>query len=188
MTQTEKKALRIKLGLPETPIVLSIGQFIPRKGFDVLLRSMPKVEEDATYVIIGGNAPQEYMDYMNENKIDNVIFLPFMLPEKLSEYYKTADLFVLPTREDIWGLVINEAMAFGLPVITTDRCIAGLEMITEEKNGCIVPANDAEKMAIAIQHLLNSDLLEMGKYSLKLAHNYTIEKMVEVHISRLLKK
>ena len=55
----------------------------------------------------------------------------------------------MPTREDIWGLVINEAMAAGLPVITTDRCAAGVEMVTSEC-GDIVPADDPMALADAM--------------------------------------
>lgn len=185
LNQTEKKALRIKLGLPETPIILSIGQFIPRKGFDVLLRSIPKVKKDATYVIIGGNEPQEYVNLIHENKIENVIFLPFMLPEKLSEYFKAADFFVLPTREDIWGLVINEAMAFGLPVVTTDRCIAGLEMVRDKYNGIIVPVDDECALVNAINCLLQNDLYMLGSNSISVAKQYTVEMMADRHIEIL---
>lgn len=61
-----------------------------------------------------------------------------------------ADIFVHPTREDIWGLVVNEAMAKGLPVITTDRCVAGLELIKNESVGRIVPVEniDLDKFCI----------------------------------------
>ena len=52
-----------------------------------------------------------------------------------------SDLFVLPTREDIWGLVINEAMSFGLPIITTRKCIAGTELITDGENGYLLEAD-----------------------------------------------
>ena len=53
----------------------------------------------------------------------------------------------MPTREDIWGLVINEAMAYGLPIITTDNCLAGLELIKNEENGYIIPVNNTELLA-----------------------------------------
>ena len=50
-------------------------------------------------------------------------------------YYQAADMLVFPTREDIWGLVINEAMANGLPTVSTDKCVAALEMIKQGENG-----------------------------------------------------
>ena len=62
-----------------------------------------------------------------------------------------ADAFVLPTREDIWGLVINEAMAYGLPVVTTDRCNAGLELIKNNVNGYVVHVDDKGELAKKLQ-------------------------------------
>ena len=79
--------------------------------------------------------------------LDNVHFIDFKNKDILKEYYYVADVFVLPTREDIWGLVINEALAYGLPVITTDKCMAGLEMIEDGKNGYIIPVNSVKKLA-----------------------------------------
>ena len=64
-------------------------------------------------------------DEARENDLTNVHFVGFKTKEQLEDYYRAADLFVLPTREDIWGLVVAEAMAYGLGVITTNRCNAG---------------------------------------------------------------
>ena len=60
-------------------------------------------------------------------------FIAFQEKEMLEKYYIAADVFILLTRGDVWGLSINEAMANALPVITTDRCIAGIELV--EQNG-----------------------------------------------------
>ena len=105
-----------------------------------------------------------------------------MKKEKLVQYYKAADLFALPTREDIWGLVINEAMAYGLPVITTDKCVAGLELVEDGVNGYIIPTEDSEILADRIQKVLQKDTAQMGARSLEKIRNYTIENMVKAHI------
>ena len=102
----------------------------------------------------------------------------------LYQYYRAADLFVLPTHHDEWGLVINEALSCGLPVITTNRCGAGLETITPGENGFLVEHTDIEALKTTLDSLLeNPDLrLYMASQNLKLAHEYTIEKMVEDHL------
>jgi len=90
-------------------------------------------------------------------------------------------VFVLPTREDIWGLVINEAMAYGLPVITTDRCVAGLELVEDGVNGFIVPVKDVKLLAEKMNELLAADTAAMGAVSLDKVREYTIEGMVRAH-------
>ena len=59
----------------------------------------------------------------------------------------------MPTREDIWGLVINEALAYGLPTITTERCVAGLELIEDGVNGLLVPVGDVEALHQAMEKM-----------------------------------
>ena len=86
-----------------------------------------------------------------------ILFVEFKRKEELAEYYKMADLFVLPTREDIWGLVINEAMAKGLPIITTDKCVAGLELIQNGMNGQIVKSDDISAIRDAVLYWLNQN-------------------------------
>lgn len=63
--------------------------------------------------MVGGEPTEDYLQMRASLGLDNVHFVGFQKKEALSRYYRAADLFVLPTREDIWGLVINEAMAYG---------------------------------------------------------------------------
>ncbi|MBQ6719160.1 MAG: glycosyltransferase family 4 protein [Oscillospiraceae bacterium] len=181
VSREEKQALRQKLNLQDGKIILSIGQFIHRKGFDVLLKAADKLQDGADIYIVGGEPTEEYLQLCKDLSLTNVHFLGFMKKEKLIEYYKAADLFVLPTREDIWGLVINEAMAFGLPVVTTDRCVAGLELVEEGVTGYIVPVGDENALACKMNEALCADLNKMGAAALEKVRPYTIENMAKVH-------
>ena len=114
-------------------------------------------------------------------------FVDFQGKNSLKKYYQSADVFILPTREDIWGLVINEAMANGLPIITTDRCIAGLELVSPNENGYIVPVNNINSLREAIYAIFQDEttLGEMSNVSLRKIGGYTIEKMVAAHLEKL---
>ena len=164
-------------------MVLSIGQFIPRKGFDILMRAAAGLEKDIGFYIVGGEPTEEYRKLREELGLENVHFVGFRKKDALARYYRAADLFVLPTREDIWGLVINEAMAYGLPVITTDRCVAGLELVEEGVNGSIVPVEDDAALAGKMKEILSSDLEKMGTASLEKIRAYTIENMAKAHVA-----
>lgn len=181
VTKEEKNLLRQQLEIAEKNVILSVGQFIHRKGFDVLLKAAAKLPEDTGIYIVGGEPTEEYLQLAKELGLKNVHFLGFMKKEALSQYYQAADLFVLPTREDIWGLVINEAMAYGLPVVTTDRCVAGLELVEDGVNGYIVPVEDEAALAEKICTVLAGDVRQMGEASLEKIRPYTIENMAKVH-------
>lgn len=182
LTLEEKKAFRVVLGIPEKHMILAIGQFIHRKGFDVLMHAARNLDPDIGIYIVGGEITDEYRKLREELGLANVHFLSFQKKERLALLYKAADLFVLPTREDIWGLVINEALAYGLPTITTDRCVAGLELIEDGVNGYVVPVEDADALAEKIQAVLASDLEKMGRAALEKVRPYTLENMAKTHV------
>lgn len=106
-----------------------------------------------------------------------------MKSELLAEYYTAADLFVLPTREDIWGLVINEAMSYGLPVITTGKCVAGIELLVDKVN-CIVPADNVQLLQAAIRNLISNEheLMRISQNNFKTINRYCIDNMAYEHI------
>ena len=190
----EKAEYKKRLNIKENKVIISVGQFIPRKGFDILLKALKDISDDVGIYLIGGKAPDEYIKLIKELRIEkNVHFIEFAEKQKLAKYYMCADLFVFPTREDIWGLVINEAMAYGLPIITTDRCGAGLALVSSE-NGEIVPSENVSALEKSLKKFLllgKEDLYKKGNYSIKAIQSYTFENMAKQHIlvfESLLKK
>lgn len=182
VSSEQKKALRRELGLEGEIVLVSVGQFIYRKGYDILFEALKTTDECIHCYIIGGEPTEEYLKLVKEAGIESrVHFVGFKLKDELNKYYEAADLFVLPTREDIWGLVINEAMAKGLPVITTDRCIAGLEMLTDE-TGLLVKAGDSRELARAVDKAVSGEWRPHMDRVLSRAGEYTIEKMSERHM------
>lgn len=184
----EKIELRKKLGITEKFIVLSVGRFSYLngygKGYDVLLKAAKNLSKDIGWYIVGGKPTEEFQELKNRNNLFNVHFIDFKTKDYLKEYYMASDLFVLMTIGDVWGLVINEAMSCGLPVITTDKCIAGLELITEGENGYILQVGNDLDLSDKIQKVIfdSKKLEEMGKKSLEVVRSFTIENMVSQHI------
>ncbi|EJR44844.1 glycosyltransferase family 4 protein [Bacillus paranthracis] len=184
LAQEEKSVYRDMLKMKEDKIILSVGRFVHLKGFDVLLKACQILSEDIGIYIVGGQVTKEYYELRNDLGLVNVHFIDFKNKEELRDFYKAADLFVLPTRQDAWGLVVNEAMSFGLPVITTDKCVAGLQLIEDDRNGYIVPVENNIALADRIETILsNTELMEsMSIENIRKIKEYTIEEMVKTHI------
>lgn len=91
---------------------------------------------------------------------------------------------MLPTREDIWGLVINEAMACGLPVISTDMCLGAIELLDTE---CIVPVDDVSSLKEKIEKFMANEVLreEQGNRNLTYIQQYTYENVIQSHIDSI---
>ena len=183
-TKEEKLILREELGLKEEKIILTVGRFIHKKAFDVAINSMATLSNNIGLYIIGGTPTEEYIALRNNLKAKNIHFVGFMDKETLKKYYRAADLFILPTREDIWGLVVNEAMSNGLPIVSTNRCIAALELVKEGVNGYIVPVDDEKSLAEAIKKVVEDEEIkrQMSQASLEIIRAYTFENMAKRHI------
>lgn len=179
----KKNELKKQLKITEDKVIIAVGQFIYRKGFDILIKASSKISGDVGIYIIGDNPSKEYIDLCENVGTKNIHFVGFQDSESLKNYYVVSDLFVLPTREDIWGLVINEAISFGLPTITTNNCLAGLALIEDGQNGYIVDVDNVEQLASVINQVITDDNLQqqIRKNNLELAKEYTIENMTTMH-------
>lgn len=186
ISAAEKRKIRTELNTTDQKIVLAVGQFIHRKGYDILLESAKSLDDNTGVYIVGGTPSAEYLSLKEEYQLKNVHFVGFMDADSLSKYYKAADVFVHPTREDIWGLVVNEAMAYGLPVITTDRCVAGLEMVKNSDVGSIIPIEDPAALSGAIGEWLAKEVSEnQSQKILDIAREYTVQEMANKHFEIL---
>lgn len=166
----------------DLPLIISVGSMIHRKGFDIFLKAVSKLNFDCNVLLVGGKPSKEILKCLDEKNANKVYFMDFVMPEKVKEYLQIADLFVFPTRYDIWGLVVNEALAAAVPVITSDMCIAGCELIRNAYNGYIFENENVENLAEMITLGLNNEHLgEMAINALKTVEDYTIENMSEVY-------
>src|SRR3569623_363241 len=158
-----KQTARESLGLPaDVPVIITVGGLVERKGFHRVMEVLPNLRlkfPDTRYLIVGGASAEG--DWETRLKAlaarlklsDAVHFLGPLPPEDLHVPLSAADVFVLSTRYEGWANVLLEAMACGLPVVTTD--VGGnREVVCNEKLGTIVPFGNAEALAQALADAL----------------------------------
>ena len=180
LNQKEKCILRTELGIEEKNVVLFVGQFIYRKGVDVLLNALSITHSEVGLYLIGGKETQEYHDIIDQFGLKNIHFMEYIELNSLKKYYMAADFFVLPTR----------AMTYGLPIITTDKCVAGLELIDDGINGFLVPAENTKALAEKIDFLLENpslrDKIALNNFAKIKDYNYeNMARMIYNHLQSI---
>lgn len=138
--------------------IICVGSLIERKGIDLLLKALAKVKSEYSLYLAGEGSERETLkDLAFELDIsDKVHFLGQLNREELLAYYADSDLFILPTREDCFALVILEAMCSGLPIICSKYADGAYDLIEEGKNGFIIEPYDETKFAESIEKVLGS--------------------------------
>lgn len=187
LKEKEKRDLRKELDIEDIFTVITVGQFIPRKGFDILIQSLKYLKGNVQVCFAGIGERSVYDNIIPDNPNIILKFVGFCDRDLLNKYYRASDLFVFPSREDVWGLVIGEAMAHGLPVITTNMCLAGKAMIKEGVNGYIVPVEDYIELAKRIQILMDdlAKRVEIGKRNIEDVKKYCIEMATKEDIKNI---
>ena len=184
VTMKEKRQIRRKLGIPEKKMLLGVGRLLELKGWDTLLDLAERFAPDTGIYIVGGNPIGTCYEKYTCMNTTNTHFIEFKQKAELAEYYMAADVFVFPSHKEAWGLVVNEAMAYGLPVVTTKTCVAGSELVEDGKNGYLFTAKKREELFHKLDVILSDQTLSlsMAKASLDKIHNYTIENMVKDYL------
>lgn len=143
------------------PTVIFVGRLSKEKNLPALIRSFRQVTEevsDATLRIIG-NGPDRgaLTDFVRKLGLSQkVTFLGSKSGAELYAEYATAACLVLPSLSEPWGLVVNESLSFGCPVIVSDRCGCSCELVIEGKTGFVFPAEDEKFLSARIRQLLDS--------------------------------
>ena len=126
----------VELSEPE-PLILFCGHSFKRKGLDRAVIAMSRMREPARLVVVGGDDPATYVKLARRLGVEER--LQFMGPRTDTwRFFQAADIFLLPTRVDMWGMTVVEAMATGVPPVTT-RSAGAAEVIANEENGFVLP-------------------------------------------------
>lgn len=161
----DRPSSRELLGIPPgAPVLISVGGLVPRKGFHRVIELLPQLRQDfpgLIFLIVGGpsaegdNRPALEEQVRTLHLDASVRFLGPRRPDELPSILAAADLFVLATANEGWANVLLEAMACGLPVVTTD--VGGnREVVCDDSLGTVVPFGDREALRKAIAGALRA--------------------------------
>lgn len=170
-------------------MLLTVGRLIPSepgKGVDSVIKVLPKViaaVPDLFYVVIGGGDLQSRLEEMARESLvrDRILFIGKVQLEQLKGYYSRADVFVMPSRQEGFGIVFLEAMAFGKPVIAGDYGGAP-EIVQDGVTGFLVNPDDLEGLTCRLIQLLQDEALrkEMGEAGRqRILENFTVVRFEE---------
>jgi glycosyltransferase involved in cell wall biosynthesis len=168
----------------ELPAVLFTGKLILKKRPLDLIRAFANAQTEvpSSLVLVGdGELRRDLEQFVIARRIPRVHFLGFRNQSEIGKLYALADLFILPSSSEPWGLSVNEAMCFGLPVIVSDQVGAGFDLVKPGINGYVYPARDVAALSASIRSALASRerLAAMGRESRKIVERWTIERSVE---------
>jgi glycosyltransferase involved in cell wall biosynthesis len=177
IVSSDSSEIRKKYGLMNKKVILFVGRFVEFKGVEYLIRSFSILEQkyDNSFLIIGGKGYLEdkYLKLVEDLKIKNILIITDMNDYEKANFYNMCNVFVLPSiffsenSYEAWGLVINEALAFGKPVVTTDAVGSGYDLVKDGFNGFVVKNKNVEELCDAIYKIISNEESEtiMGKRS-----------------------
>ncbi|OGG40903.1 hypothetical protein A3A21_01370 [Candidatus Jorgensenbacteria bacterium RIFCSPLOWO2_01_FULL_45_25b] len=158
--------------------VLCVGGNFYRKGIIYLLRAWQNMRTENARLVIKGGLPEQYSNFKNLPNLE--IIDRYLSVKELDVLYHEADVFILPSIDDGFGLVVVEAMMAGIPVIITEN-VGAADIIENGKEGFVVPIRDPNALKEKIEYLMrHSDIRKtMGDAAAERACEYTPDKYCE---------
>lgn len=166
-----KNQICLKYHLPYGKFFINPGQFIPRKNNEQLLKIF-KNRQDTLILVGRGPLQKKYERYIKQNNLHNIFIMDYLEEPQIKEVMKCATALITLSKEDIFGHTVLEALASGLPVISSDKVVSALEIIKNGINGYIISLDKEDDINDAINNVNN---LEYDKIIDSL-DNHTIEQ------------
>jgi glycosyltransferase involved in cell wall biosynthesis len=184
-----QQELRAELGLSaERPVILFASKLQQRKHADHLLEAYShfiadKMPQERPYLVVVGDGEQraQLEAQAQQLRLEDVRFAGFRNQSELPRFFQLADVFVLPSRHEPWGLIVNEAMASGCPVIVSTDVGCHEDLITDGVEGCVFPVGDIGALTQALRQVFSSSdsAAKMGEAAAKRISTWTYEEDVQ---------
>ncbi len=178
-------------GIPEDQVVLLfVGRLVEQKAIDTLLAAfeLSASRNETLGLAIVGDGPERGLVEAAARRFPGRLWFPGREDQQgVVSWMRSSDVFVLPSRREPWGLVVNEAMVCGLPVIVSDACGCVDDLVTDGQNGQIFPVDEPAMLAeIMLKLVLSEDRrIKMGNSSLDRIQAWTMDRESEVFLTTL---
>jgi glycosyltransferase involved in cell wall biosynthesis len=182
--KSKVRDIRFKWGIYDNrPVILFAGKLIPKKQPLLLLEAYRQVRQRCSCALLyAGDGPLriDIESRVYKENIPDVIITGFLNQTEISEAYTAGDILVLPSFSETWGLVVNEGMNFGLPIIISDKVGCGSNCVRDGENGYIVPYTSFSALVEAITELVVNPQKRyiFGKRSLEIIKSSGLEQFV----------
>jgi glycosyltransferase involved in cell wall biosynthesis len=148
-----------------------------------MLSPAPGIEPHPYLVIVGDGELRRALESQAERTglSDSIRFCGFKNQSELPRYFELSTVFVLPSRHEPWGLIVNEAMNAGRPCIVSDEVGCQPDLITDGVEGCVFPAGDIPALALALRKVLQNEesAARMGRNALTRIVGWSFEQDVQ---------
>jgi glycosyltransferase involved in cell wall biosynthesis len=185
--EPSRSALRRALGVAEDggPVILCVARLVAKKEPLLLLEAFRRARAGrrCTLLLVGsGELEEEVQSEMRRSSIPDVVLTGFLSQAEIVRAYAAADVFVLPSSHDeTWGLVVNEAMNFALPIVVSDKVGSAADLVVDGDNGFVVPAGDVDALAERLALLADDPALRqrLGSSSRARIEQWTYDAALE---------
>jgi glycosyltransferase involved in cell wall biosynthesis len=185
ISSPSKRDFRINRGIPEHQVLfIFVGRLLELKGLDTVLKAFERLQasEPSIALVVVGDGPERAKLEAAAARYPGRIWLVGREgSEGVIGWLRAADVFVLASRDEHWGLVVNEAMTCGLPVLVSDACGCVDDLVVSGRNGVVFPVDNADKLAESMLKLAVDPELRrrMGSESESMIRPWTIERQAE---------
>ncbi len=163
-------------------IVLYVGQFIKRKGIKLML-NLAKMLPNYIFLLVGHGPEEEYMRrFIKKNRLKNIRIAGYSKYKDLPLLYSISDLFILPSLEEAWGVVANEAMSIGKPVLVSKYAGSSVDLVKDGINGYVIDPNNIEDVIEKIKIIFSSEerSRKFGHNSLKIIKKVSFDQNFKI--------
>jgi glycosyltransferase involved in cell wall biosynthesis len=183
-----REKLRSELGLEAgRPVILFASKLLTRKRCIDLVEAFirlapsPGTDPSAYLLIVGDGEERTHLEArIRDSNLSSIRFLGFRNQSELPQFYDLCDVFVLPSIHEPWGLIVNEVMNVGRPVVVTDQVGCQPDLVHDGFNGFVYPAFDVDVLSQCLRRLIDDPALRatMGENSLRIIQQYSFEEDV----------
>ena len=176
-----KLSLKEKYGIPKNDkVIVFVGQLIERKGIKELLQGFGNTANSSTTLVIAGEGAlkPEIESYVKMHKNVKIRLLGFVEYNKLPEIYTLSDALILPSKEEVWGLVVNEALACGIPVLVSKFAGCSTDLIDKDNGEIIEEISEdgvtdiLQKFSVRKKYTISTQLLHKMKNTTYIRDNF----------------
>lgn len=185
-----KKTSRNELGLKDDKqYIIGVGRLIKRKGFEYFIKVLSRLDDNVEGIIIGNGPEKEnLLKLAKELKIaERLHLVGAVSEEKKFQYLDNSDVFVLSSIHEGFGIVLQEAMQVGLPIVATDNG-GQVDLIENRINGFLVPMNNEKELLNKIRYILNNndEIKIMKENNIKKNNNFEAKNIAKKYLEILI--